>query len=177
MLDLRWRNIGADALNLDDSKTGPRAVPLGEAARALIEALPGPDDPDAFLFPKNAGRQNPHNIVACLRAVCEDAKLGKVRSHDLRHTAASHAIMSGENLPLVGKLLGHRRHRTTAGYAHLADGHLVEAAEKVGNIIAQAMVTADQKDRPKFPASCSSISRILPALSYCQNGAKASHRR
>ena len=40
--------------------------------------------------------------------------------------------MSGENLPLVGKLLGHWRHRTTAGYAHLADGHLVEAAEKVG---------------------------------------------
>ena len=47
--------------------------------------------------------------------------------------------MSGENLPLAGKLLGHRRHRTTAGYAHLADGHLVEAAEKVGGIIACAM--------------------------------------
>ena len=48
--------------------------------------------------------------------------------------------MAGENLPLVGKLLGHRRHRTTAGYAHLADAHLVEAAEKVGRIIAEAMV-------------------------------------
>ena len=47
--------------------------------------------------------------------------------------------MAGENLPLVGKLLGHRRHRTTAGYAHLADAHLVEAAEKVGWIIAEAM--------------------------------------
>ena len=47
--------------------------------------------------------------------------------------------MSGENLPLVGKLLGHRRHETTAGYAHLADGHLVEAAEKVGKIIVEAM--------------------------------------
>ena len=47
--------------------------------------------------------------------------------------------MAGENLPLVGKLLGHRRHRTTAGYAHLADAHLVEAAEKVGRIIAEAM--------------------------------------
>ena len=47
--------------------------------------------------------------------------------------------MSGENLPLVGKLLGHRRHRTTASYAHLADGHLVAAAEKVGEIIAKAM--------------------------------------
>ena len=30
--------------------------------------------------------------------------------------------------PLAGRLLGHQRHRTTAGYAHLADGHLVEAA-------------------------------------------------
>ena len=47
--------------------------------------------------------------------------------------------MSGENLPLVGKLLGHRRHETTAGYAHLADGHLVETAEKVGSLIADAM--------------------------------------
>ena len=67
------------------------------------------------------------------------SKLGRPRLHDLRHTAASHAVMSGENLPLVGKLLGHRRHRTTAGYAHLADSHLVEAAERVGSIIAAAM--------------------------------------
>ena len=122
-----------------DSKTGPRAVPLGEAAQAVVEALPGPRDPDAFLFPKNAGRQSSHNIVACWRAVCDDARLGRLRLHDLRHTAASQAVMSGENLPLVGKLLGHRRHRTTAGYAHLSDGHLVEAAETVGTLIADAM--------------------------------------
>jgi len=36
-------------------------------------------------------------------------------------------------------LLGHRRHSTTARYAHLADGHLVETAERVGGIIAEAM--------------------------------------
>ena len=51
--------------------------------------------------------------------------------------------MAGENLPQVGKLLGHRRHRTTAGYVHLADGHLGEAAEKVGTIIANAMADVD----------------------------------
>jgi len=39
----------------------------------------------------------------------------------------------------VGELLGHRRHRTTTGYAHLDDAHLVEAAEKVGSLIAAAM--------------------------------------
>ena len=124
---------------LPDSKTGPRSVPLGGAARAVIKALPEPRDPDAYLFPSLAGGRHAHRVVACWQAVCGDANLGKVRLHDLRHTAASHAVMSGENLPLVGKLLGHRRHETTAGYAHLADGDLVETAEKVGSLIADAM--------------------------------------
>ena len=139
VLNLRWCDIADNAITLPDSKTGPRSVPLGKAARTVVGALPGPRDPDAFLFPKNARRGNPHNIVACWRTVCDDAKLGKVRLHDLRHTAASHAVMSGENLPLVAKLLGHRRHETTAGYAHLADAHLVVAAEKIGIIIAEKM--------------------------------------
>ncbi len=143
VLDLRWRDVGESVIALRDSKTGPRSVPLGEAARAVIAALPGPRDPDAFLFPNLAGGRHAHRIVNCWRAVCDDAKLGKVRLHDLRHTAASHAVMSGENLPLVGKLLGHRRHETTAGYAHLADGHLVETAENVGSIIAEAMKLHD----------------------------------
>ena len=139
VLNLCWHDIGADAITLADSKTGPRAVPLGEAARALIDTLPGSRRPEAFLFSRHAEGRGVYGLESCWRTVCADAKLGKLRLHDLRHTAASHAVMSGENLPLVGRLLGHRRHRTTAGYAHLADGHLVEAAEKVGSIIAEAM--------------------------------------
>ena len=54
VLNLRWRDIGEDAINLADSKTGPRAVPLGEAARAHVAASPGPRDPEAFLFPRYA---------------------------------------------------------------------------------------------------------------------------
>ena len=142
VLNLRWREIGEGAINLADSKTGPRAVPLGEAAWVHVAALPSPRDPDTFLFPSYAHGKGYYPLRNCWRAVCDDAKLGRLRLHDLRHTAASQAVMAGENLPLVGKLLGHRRHRTTAGYAHLADGHLVEAAEKVGSIIAQAMTDA-----------------------------------
>ena len=117
VLKLRWRNIGGDALNLEDSKTGPRAVPLGVAARAHIAALPGARDADAFVFPRYAKGGGAYSRRTCWRTVCEDAKLGSLRLHDLRHTAASQAVMAGENLPLVSKLLGHRRHRTTAGYA------------------------------------------------------------
>ena len=139
VLNLRWRNIRADVINLSDSKTGPRTVALGEAARAHIGALPGARDPDALLFERYAEGRGVYSLAACWRAACADAKLGRLRLHDLRHTAASLAVMSGEGLPLVGRLLGHRRHRTTAGYAHLADAHLAEVAEKVGTIIAQTM--------------------------------------
>ena len=139
VLNLRWRDIGAEAIHLSDSKTGPRAVPVGEAARALIETLPAEWSPDAFLFPRYAEGRGQDALRFRWRTVCADAKLGRLRLHDLRHTAASQAVMSGENLPLVGRLLGHRRHSTTAGYAHLADRHLVEVAEKVGSIIAEAM--------------------------------------
>ena len=141
VLNLRWRNIGNDALNLDDSKTGPRTVPIGKAARAVIDTMPSRRDPDAFLFPRFADIKDPHRFVSCWHAIREHAALGKLRLHDLRHTAASQAVMSGENLPQVGKLLGHRRHRTTAGYAHLADRHLLKAVEKVGKIIAESMST------------------------------------
>ena len=142
VLNLRWRDIGADAINLADSETGPRPVPLGKAARAHIDALPGARDPDGFVFPRYAEARRQSSLIACWRTVCADAKLGRLRLHDLRHTAASQAVMAGEHLPLVGEPLGHRRHRTTAGYAHLADAHVVEAAEKVGAVIAEAMATS-----------------------------------
>ena len=135
VLNLRWCDIGDDALNLTDSKTGPRAVPLGEAARAHIKALPGRCDPDAYLFPRYAGKRMPQVLIDRWQAICADAGLGQLRLHDLRHTAASRAVMAGEGLPQVGRILGHRRHRTTASYAHLADAHLVEAAERIGAIV------------------------------------------
>ena len=139
VLNLRWHDTGEGAMHLRDSKTGPRAVALGEAARAHLVALPGARDPDAHLFPRYAEARGQSSLIGCWRAVCADAGLGRLRLHDLRHTAASQAVMSGEGLALVGRLLGHRRHRTTAGHAHLADGHLAEAAERVASLIAAAM--------------------------------------
>ena len=50
VLNLRWRDIGENALNLADSKTGPCAVPLGGVARALIDALPGGGNRTASCF-------------------------------------------------------------------------------------------------------------------------------
>ena len=59
--------------------------------------------------------------------------------HNPRHPYASRALALGESLTMIGKLLGHSDIETTAGYAHLDDAHLVEAAEKVGSTVADAM--------------------------------------
>lgn len=140
MLHLRPRNIGEHAINLRDSKTGPRSLPLGDAAQAHIAALPCAREADVLLFPRYAGARGAYSLTTCWRAFCTQAKLGRLHLRDLRHTAPSQAVLAGENLPLVAKLLGHRRHRMTATYAHLADEHLVEVAEKVGRTIAEAML-------------------------------------
>lgn len=73
------------------------------------------------------------------RAVRKIAELDGVRIHDLRHTLASHGRAAGLSLSLVGGLLGHKNQSTTAGYAHLWDDPLREAAAKVGARIADAM--------------------------------------
>lgn len=138
-VSLEWNWIRGKRIFLPDSKPGLRSVPPGEAAWAVIEGLPRPRDSNTLLFPNNAQTRCPDNSVDCWQTVREEAKLGRVRLHDLRHAAASHAVMSGDNIPLVGKLLGHCRHETTADYVHLTDAHLVEAAERIESLTAAAM--------------------------------------
>lgn len=111
--DLRWRDIGEHAINLRDSKPGPRAVPLGEVPRALIETLPSARDADAFLFPHHAEGRGIWILTNCWRTACSDAKFGR--------------------------LLGHSRHRTTVAYGHLDDAQPVGAAERIGRTIARRM--------------------------------------
>jgi integrase len=65
--------------------------------------------------------------------------LADVRIHDLRHTFASEAVMSGESLPMIGKILGHTQTQTTARYAHLADDPLQLASERIAGSLKKAM--------------------------------------
>ena len=67
------------------------------------------------------------------------AGLDDVRIHDLRHTFASEAVMVGESLPMVGRILGHTKAQTTARYAHLADDPLQKASERIASSLKQAM--------------------------------------
>ena len=73
------------------------------------------------------------------RAIREEAGLPGLRIHDARHTWASQGVMNGVELTTVGRLLGHRKRRTTAIYAHLDDAALQGAAAQAAAVIAGAM--------------------------------------
>ena len=55
----------------------------------------------------------------------------RVRFHDLRHTFASHFMMSGGNILTLQKLLGHSSVSVTQRYAHLAPDFMRSELERM----------------------------------------------
>ena len=54
-------------------------------------------------------------------------------------------------------MLGYRRHRSTAGYAHFADAHLVEAVEIVGRAITSAIAGTVLDSLGDLPSLCGTV--------------------
>lgn len=142
ILDLTWGEVKSSRLLLHDSKTGPKTVWLGEEARMLLASLKrrGPADP---VFWNKLIKRPLRDIGSFWLDVKAEANLPGVRLHDLRHSFASHAAARSETLPMIGKLLGYSKIATTSRYAHLDDGHVLDAAERIGRLIAESMGEAD----------------------------------
>jgi len=130
---LRWSEVRPDRLTLTDSKTGPRHVLLGEAARELLDGL-AETATGEWVFPGRSG-DGPLTKSALYKLWIKSRDAARIvadaRLHDLRHAHASHAVMNGESLHVAGRLLGHRRASTTNRYVHLDDTTLSQAAERV----------------------------------------------
>ena len=137
---LRWEHVDLEAgePRLPDTKTGGRAVPLAPSAVRLLESLPREDDNPWVIAGKKSG-SHLTDLQHPWRRIRARAELDDVRIHDLRHTFASEAVMAGESLPTVGKILGHTQAQTTARYAHLADDPLQNASDRVASSLKRAL--------------------------------------
>ena len=132
ILTLEWSDIKGNRLHLRDSKTGPRTVWLGSAAREVIAELPR-FERIPYPFWNYSYRKPLRCVNGFWRRLRDEAELPGVRIHDLRHTFASHAAMNKETLPMIGRLLGHANVQTTARYAHLDDEHLILEVCRIGD--------------------------------------------
>lgn len=153
---LRWDEVKLDRgiLNLSDSKTGEKVINLPPAALAVLSSYPR-EYGTPYVFPASSvrkprpdpetGEPTPapyQGLMKVWRNVRKRAGLEDVRIHDLRHTYASFAVAGGMSLPLIGALLGHKRSATTERYAHLAAAPVRQAADRVGDAVAAALVGA-----------------------------------
>ena len=137
ILHLRWEQVDVEAaeLVLAATKTGPRNVSLSpRAVRVLksIERVPG----NPWVIPGRVEGRPMRNIDEAWGVVCKLAGLTDTRIHDCRHSFASRALALGENLPMIGRLLGHSELQATERYAHLDRDWVRDAAARISESIA-----------------------------------------
>jgi integrase len=141
VLSLEWTYVdhALGRATLRDQKRGElnKQRQLGAPALALLAELPRvKGSPYCFPSPLDPKRRL-ESVKRLWYAVRHAAGLGDVRLHDLRHTFASAASASGESLPLIGKLLGHKDLESTMRYAHAFDDPLKRAADQTAQTVAQ----------------------------------------
>ena len=133
LLSLKWRDYREGKLFLRDSKNGPRTVWLSSVAREVLDQLPRKG---AWVFPSYWGNlDHLSDITGFWRDVRTEAGLRDVRPHDLRHTYASIALMHGETVLTIGRLLGHDHPGTTLKYTNFADAAAREAVDTVSSVL------------------------------------------
>ncbi len=140
ILTLRWAYVDTDnrQIRLPDSKTGQKSIYINDRAFDVLEEVPRLDG-NSFVICGEKPGQHLVNLQKPWRRIRKKAGLEDVRLHDLRHTYASIAAISGISLPVIGALVGHTQPQTTARYAHLSADPIRSANEVIGEEIAKAM--------------------------------------
>lgn len=132
---LKWDYVTRTHLELPDSKTGRRRIPLPREARDLLDSLERREgNPYVILGTHGEGHYN--DLQKPWRKIRERAQLNDVRVHDLRHTYASVAVMNGIDPFMLKEILGHKNLSTTLRYAHLSDDAVQKAAGAIASRLA-----------------------------------------
>ncbi len=107
-----------------------RHIPMTPRLVRVLGGRPRNNSPRIFT---NAGGRPWNGIVLSrdFRLLVRSLGIKKASIHTLRHTFASHLLMSGADLYTVQKLLGHSSIKTTEIYAHLAPDFLRAAMDRL----------------------------------------------
>ncbi|WP_326698731.1 site-specific integrase [Streptomyces sp. NBC_01754] len=98
---------------------------------------PVPEHPTDLIFTTVTGRvTDPRSLNRMLTILCRDAKVRRVRVHDLRHTCASLLLAQGVDARTIMETLGHSTITMTLDtYAHVMDTTLRAAAERMDDAL------------------------------------------
>jgi len=112
---LRWDAFdGSGWVTIQGKGERSRTIPVHPAVVELLTELPRTS---AYVFPgRFGGPTNPATIWAWVREVADEAGVGNVRCHWLRHTCLASQNDNTGDLRSVQHFAGHSRPETTSGY-------------------------------------------------------------
>ena len=151
LVDLQWQCINwhDHTIELPDSKTGFRIIPLSNQAVMCLRSLGVKDEGSVFGFKAREIK----DMWSHFKTV---ARLPDLRIHDLRRSVASFGLNDGLNLKEVGGLLGHANQATTEGYAYLEIETTRNNANKIADTI-DGVINCDSLYAEKAKANAQTI--------------------
>lgn len=120
ILHAKWDAVdwNSSLIHLEDSKSGPRSVPLSVAATEILRALHALRDDqgcDPRILPVTY-----ESLKAAWNRACEAAGIEGVHIHDLRHTAATRfTLQLNGNLPVLKVITGHKTYSQLNRYINV----------------------------------------------------------
>ncbi|MGW5769261.1 tyrosine-type recombinase/integrase [Streptomyces longwoodensis] len=128
--------------------TEHRAAQERERAVAGPKWKPTEGQPAGLIFTTSTGRViDPRGLNRMLTILCRDAKVRRVRVHDLRHTCASLLLAQGVDARTIMETLGHSTITMTLDtYAHVMGTTLRAAAEQMDEALGLDDDQGDSED-------------------------------
>ncbi len=155
ILSIRREHVDLDRrrIFIPEAKAGSRDQPITEELRNFldrhIEVLPKGTE---WLFPQIGSRTG--HVVDIRKAfrrsvVRAGMNPDKVLRHTLRHTAITHLVQAGVDLPTVQKISGHKTMSMVARYAHANGAHIDAAMNKLeGRLVLGVTPSSDENPSP-----------------------------
>jgi len=136
ILNLKWDQVDLrnNFILLDKTKNGERReIPINGTLTELFASMPRSLESE-YVFVDKEGK--PYgNIKRSFSTALRMAEIRDFHFHDLRHTFASHSVMTGVDLTSVKELLGHKSLTMALRYSHLAPGHKRKAVEMLDKVL------------------------------------------
>ena len=131
ILSLEWEkhvDLKHGFILLDITKNGDRReIPINQTLKNTLQGIPRRLD-SPYVFIDQDGKRF-KNVRRSFHSALRKTGIKDFTFHDLRHTFASHLVMSGVDITTIKELLGHKTLSMTLRYAHLAPSHKVNAVE------------------------------------------------
>ena len=135
ILSIQIKNIdiGKRVIYIPKAKAGAREQPItNNLAKFLGELLKSLEPGQEYLFPsKKPYREYRGYMAEPFRRAAKRAKLDHKVPHIMRHTAITHLVQEGVDLPTVQRISGHKTPSMVLKYAHQNGQHIQAAMNKL----------------------------------------------